>query len=86
MDQFKRWIEKGKSDPLPEYYGSGKHGIIFFLRAKLLYERFWPSFPPHCIKFFVCFISIKRTGRLSNFVCKLKNFSIAKMFTFKRFQ
>jgi len=25
MEQFKRWIEKGKNDPLPEYYGTGKN-------------------------------------------------------------
>jgi len=24
MEQFKLWIEKGKHDPLPEYYGAGK--------------------------------------------------------------
>ena len=25
MEQFKRWLEKGKNDPLPEYYGTGKN-------------------------------------------------------------
>jgi hypothetical protein len=25
MDQFRRWLEKGKNDPLPEYYGTGEH-------------------------------------------------------------
>jgi len=25
MDQFKRWLERGKNDPLPEYYGTGKN-------------------------------------------------------------
>ena len=24
MDQFRRWLEKGKNDPLPEYYGTGR--------------------------------------------------------------
>ena len=34
MEQFKRWLEKGKNDPLPEYYGTGKNcsvcGVFLF--------------------------------------------------------
>ena len=25
MEQFQRWLERGKNDPLPEYYGTGKN-------------------------------------------------------------
>ena len=40
MEQFKRWLEKGKNDPLPEYYGTGQ-SLPYFMHFLFRYRRFY---------------------------------------------